>query len=334
MSYICIDFEFYKNEIALMQINFETDEKYNYIWLNNPKNFTQQQIDIFVKILLTNDKIYKILHGSESNDIPYLYNNILIDKQNIINFTRRLIDTRYLCEYAKYGISQDTKCSLYYALLFFSVINKQQFDYLENINKKMGPIQYIRWDLYKMNNNQIYYALYDVLYLKSLVNNTYKYVTLNHPEILKTYKYIPAITRFIFLERMHQSHIIESIKYIDKYNTYLIKHNDTFINIIDVYTKIYDDIFKNLNIDIEYIYSFGYIKKYFSYLIKYTIYDTLCYKHMVYTYNKEKIKCNMGVNLDLNMNNIIKQLELYRCKKIVVLIKYIKEYIYLMDNLL
>lgn len=308
LSYACIDFEFYKKDIALMQINFETPDEYNYIWLNDPKKFTQQQTNLFVNTILTNDKIYKILHGSESNDLPYLYNHILISNNNIINFTRRLIDTRYLCEYAKYN-SEHKKCSLYDALLFFSTIDKDQYDYLESINKKMGPIQYIRWDIYNLQNTQINYALYDVLYLKDLLNDMYKYVTLNHPNLINSYKYIPSITRFVFLERLGTSNIVSSIKQtIDNYHTCTVKYNGKIIGINEIYDMCLNDIQKNLNIDIEYINSIGYVKKYFVYIIKYIIYG---------------IKCGKKLNTD----NLLGQLETARCKKIIKLINIIKEFI-------
>ena len=306
MSYISVDFEFYKNNIALMQINFESDDNKNYIWLTNPSNFTKQQVDIFVDIILTNNKIYKILHGSESNDLPYLFNNILIDNQKIVNFTRRLIDTVYLCQYGIYK-SDNKKCSLYNALLFFSVIDQQKYEELENINKKMGPIQHIKWNINNLKDIQIYYALYDVLYLRSLVHNSYKYMTLNHPELLKTYKYIPAITRFVILERKHISNIINSIK--QTVDTYNLKSG-----MINKYKELCNNITQNSEINLEYIYSVGYMTKYLSYLVKYVIYYAVCKKD--------------GLNCDINIDHILKILEVYRGKKIIELIKYIEEYIY------
>ena len=94
-NYVAIDFEFNKSKIALMQITFG-----DFIWITNPLLYEENIINIFINLILLNDKIYKIMQGPESLDLPYMYTELFKNnKDNIIKFTKRLIDTRFLCEY-------------------------------------------------------------------------------------------------------------------------------------------------------------------------------------------------------------------------------------------
>ena len=97
---IGVDFEFNRQrnqrEIALCQINFEViGEKEHSIFLFYPPDISL----IILKKLFTNTKIKKILHGSESLDIPYLYNSILTTDSESLLFSHNLFNTRYIFEY-------------------------------------------------------------------------------------------------------------------------------------------------------------------------------------------------------------------------------------------
>ena len=62
----------------------------------------------------------KILHGSESLDIPYIFDKVLLNnKHDILLFLRTIIDTRFLCF--------DKKCSLYELLYSTKTINDKQY---------------------------------------------------------------------------------------------------------------------------------------------------------------------------------------------------------------
>ena len=85
--YLGIDFEFNKvsktdREVALMQMNLENNSNDGYIFVLYPPELSKENNQILIN-LLTNTKIIKILHGSESLDIPYLFNQLLITKENI-----------------------------------------------------------------------------------------------------------------------------------------------------------------------------------------------------------------------------------------------------------
>ena len=129
---IGIDFEFNninnKREIALFQINLETKEKETRIYLFYPPMLNSKQISS-VKSLLINNKITVILHGGESLDIPYLFDNIITTEKEQISFCQNLIDTKYLCEYYHLeNNKEDSRCKIYYILEKMKLINKKQFN--------------------------------------------------------------------------------------------------------------------------------------------------------------------------------------------------------------
>ena len=132
---IGVDFEFNrvknKREIALCQINFVKKKKMD-IFLFYPPNIKK---DIF-KSLLTSDCI-KILHGSESLDLPYLFDNI-INNNDWDKFCNNLIDTRYLCDYYNSSNNIDGRCRIYDLLLQMKVISKNKYDDLMKNDKLMG----------------------------------------------------------------------------------------------------------------------------------------------------------------------------------------------------
>lgn len=229
-KHVCIDFEFNNGKIALMQIMFDT----NIIWLVDP---TTIDMELFVNNILTNKHIYKVLHGADSLDIPYIYKHMLHnDKTKIIQFTNKLFDTRFLCEY--YKISQnDTnpRCSLYTAYMYFKVIDEKKLIELENINTV--PIYKIHWNINKLSDKQIKYAIYDVWYLKDLLDSIFKHILTNTPEQTNNYKIIIRLIRLTYLIR-------NNVINLNKYKEQLHKHNNNK-KLLDLYNNILDDfIFK------------------------------------------------------------------------------------------
>ena len=78
IKYIGLDYEFDKNKIALGQFGFYEKikkEKHIYngiIFVTNPNDYTQSENKIIIKSIYTS-KLWKILHGADSLDIPYIY---------------------------------------------------------------------------------------------------------------------------------------------------------------------------------------------------------------------------------------------------------------------
>jgi hypothetical protein len=193
--YIGIDFEFNKvsrtdRDVALMQINLEDNTNKGYIFILDPKiiNHKNKLIE-----LITKKSAIKILHGSESLDIPYLFNKLLITKNNIDLFCNNFYDTKYICDYD----NKNTKCGIYNILLSSKIITKNKFDELEKMSDDIGPLYNIYINIKnllnttKKNYNIFIYSLYDVLYLPELIK---KYIF--NGDI---YKYIiPEITAIVF----------------------------------------------------------------------------------------------------------------------------------------
>ena len=156
----CIDFEFNGKEIGLMQLYIT---KLNLIYLLNPEFFTlENKKRLIDKVFLSSNK--KILHGSESNDIPYIFNKLLQrDPNKILLFINNFYDTRFICSYLGFP-----KCNLYQALINCNIINKEKLLYLKDIEDKLGKIWKIRWNPKSLNSNEKLYALYDVIFLSRL----------------------------------------------------------------------------------------------------------------------------------------------------------------------
>ena len=101
---IGIDFEFNRSldntkiEIKLFQINLETNNDNAFIFMFYPPDLSNEQTEVLKKILL-NEKTKTIIHGGESLDIPYLFNEFFKTDNEKENFCKNLYDTKYLCEY-------------------------------------------------------------------------------------------------------------------------------------------------------------------------------------------------------------------------------------------
>ena len=251
MHYIGIDFEFNKvskthRDVALMQICLENNSDEAFILIINPKNLKNTQILID---LLTNKFIIKILHGSESLDIPYIFDQLLIDKDNIELFCNNFYDTKYLCDYYNLNINKinNKGCSIYDLLLSQNIISKNKYDELDKIEEKMGPIYLININIYKLSDALLKYSLYDVLFLPELIKKLinygyeYKYIIPQISVIINKYK------RNVELE------FIELEKIINSMNIYYFYYDNQRYNLNDIWS-IYNDIFINfLNISLEFV---------------------------------------------------------------------------------
>ena len=142
----CIDFEFNGKNIGLMQLYIT---KLNIIFLLNPEALTLENKTILIeKVFLSKNK--KILHGSESNDIPYIFNKLLNrDPNKIVLFINNFYDTRFICSLLSFP-----RCNLYQALINCELIKQEKISYLKNIEEKLGKIWKIHWDPKTLNLNE------------------------------------------------------------------------------------------------------------------------------------------------------------------------------------
>ena len=335
-NYVGIDFEFNRGKIALMQITFG-----DYIWITNPLLYDQNSLNIFINLILLNNKIYKIMQGPESLDLPYMYTELFKNnKDNIIKFTKRLIDTRFLCEYYRLSKNELGKCSIYDGMRFFATIDEKEYNNLLQINESMGPVQYIQWDINKMDAFNIKYAYYDVIYLPTYLNDIYKHILKYTRQFSRNYYYILQIIQFVLLERKNIIDIAKHSKEIvDTMNNYFVKIHDNQYKLIEVYDiilynfKIVDntDFKNNVNnanvidtnvIDINFILAVNYIKNTFSFILKHIVYYSISKLSIIYKTKQDILKN------PIKINNINIELKKYRFNKIIKLLKLFKHDVY------
>jgi hypothetical protein len=266
--YIGIDFEFEqvskeKKNIALMQINLENDSNDAYIYIFKPDTLAKEQLDIIIK-LLTNPRIYKILHGSESLDIPYIFNQLLVTHENINLFCSNFYDTKFLCEYYNICNKVDYLCGIYSLLENHKIIDNSHIIKLNKIEEEMGEIQYIDIDINNMDDNLLKYALYDVIFLPQLIK---KLISYGH-----IYQYIiPEILHIIFKsKRLIEIEFNKLTEEINMQNNYYIMTNNIRFSLSEVYTlSLYQYFTFDKLIEINYF------KHFFLIITKLIIYSNL-----------------------------------------------------------
>ncbi len=296
-----IDFEFNRinneRQIALCQINFENSfessfesNKKSDIFLFYPPNIKTS----LLKKLLTTKNIIKILHGSESLDIPYLFNNIIKDSQK--EFCNNLFDTRYMCEYYNSVNNLENKCKIYELLLNMKVITKKRYNELMNNDKKLGDIWKITIDVKNMSKELIEYCVNDVKYLPDLYRKFPKNDMYN--------KIIPSIANINFILRnkklTDENNLDQLFTNISKYNLSKYFEHYTYI---DVYITVF---YWLMTIDHFYhLYSINYFKKILEVMIKNILYHKL--NNNIIESNESKILFNIPYQIFIKntINKII-----------------------------
>ena len=306
--YLGMDFEFNRvrktdKDIALFQIILENDNNDAIIFVFYPPELNDSEIGVLIE-LITNVHMIKILHGGESLDIPYLFDQVLKDKKLINFFCKNLFDTKYLCEYAHIEKSFIGKCSIYYLLEDNKIItNKKRLD-LESIEDITGPMYLIHIDIHNIDFNIFRYSLYDVLFLPDLLKKF-----LNKPLIYT--KVIPEISHIIFQYKRNIQLInfsfIQIKEIVNKYNIYFIKDKDKNIILHDFFQyhwfSMFDKEWNNL-IQITYF------KNFFETLFRYLVYYNISKTHNIYIkkeYIADKIKL-FDLSFYPYINNIILRL--------------------------
>lgn len=290
--YLGIDFEFNKiskgdRDVALMQINIENDSNIGYIFVLYPPDIENKEL--LIK-LLTTKYIYKILHGSESLDIPYLFNQLLINVNNINNFCNNFYDTKYLCDYYNIENKITQKCSIYELLLNQKIINQDKIDELNKMNDIIGPLYLININIYKLSDNIFKYSLYDVIYLPELLK---KFINKN----IIYNKYIPETLILILkYKRNVENEIIKIQNYVNNLNLAYITNNDNKIFLLYIW-----EIYFYMYFDSELV-NINYFKKFFELITKFLVYYNLINLFTVYKNN------NLISNL-INYNKFIMWLQ-------------------------
>jgi hypothetical protein len=225
----------------------------------------------------------KILHGAESLDIPYLFNQLLITKDNIDNFCSNFYDTKFLCDYnnlIKYNDIQ--KCGIYHLLVNNNIISKKQYEKLEKIEEKTGPIYMIHIDIYKLSIGVLQYSLYDVLYLPELIK---KFLKL---DIAYT-KIIPQVSCIVNKYKRNienEFNVLSNI--INSFNICYVIENNMKILLKDIWEMYYysfsdrDNYFSKMK-------EIHYFKFFFEIISKFIIYCNIIRYFKVYRSNNNII---------------------------------------------
>jgi len=294
---IGLDFEFKKvsresREIALAQINLENELDNAYIFIFYPPQLNKKGFGRFIR-LLTNKSIVKVLHGGESLDIPYLFDSILKDEDNIKNFIYNLYDTKFLCEYHHIEKNKIGKCSIYNLVEEFKIIGKKNIKHLQNLENKIGEIYLVNFDINNLNSNLIEYALYDVIYLPSLIK---KIISIS-PIYKNTIKELTGI--IYYYKRVKNTEFLEFSEKVNSFNNYF-SGNDK-VRLIDIYYYyFYYDFPYKFNLIIK-LTEITYFKNFIEILLKYIIYKNI--KEQIHS--KEKLNINLDEFL-MNRQNVIK----------------------------
>lgn len=302
--YVGVDFEQTNHKIIFHQLNFEhSHSNAGIIWMVSPLGLDEYILDDLVHFMFCNRYIYKILHGSDAQDIPYIYKELLKgDKKKIIKFMRRYIDTRWLCEYYKLSRSEvsDSKCSIYNyepektSILYFDVISSEKQKELADLLESLPPPQDREWNFRAINKSQLSYAIYDVLFLKYLYYGILNKAMLDFNDnmekkiIVNFYK--KCLQQFVRLCTLHSQEIITIInkckEEVDPINNYMIK-TPVPMKLIDIFNKQKDNlVIETKKIDLDKIYKVSYLKKPLQIIIKKLIYTLLSKKYTIY---KDKV---------------------------------------------
>lgn len=251
-SYIALDFEFNTKIVALFQLCFEISNFKKLVFFIYPPNLSKDT-NYSVKHILKDKHYLKIIHGSDSLDFPYLFNNYFDDKSDIKSFMENTIDTKYMCEYYNIKHNVNEKCKIYHLLKNHGVIDSKMFDKIDNNDEKMGKIYDIKIDINNLSDELKRYSAYDVIFLRKLADKMMKQ---------KFYELVKQVTAFVILSKNGLFSFFEIIKFI------AFRMN---LNSID--NKKFDDLYKeNISHDILKV---NYFKKNIEVLLKYNYYFNL-----------------------------------------------------------
>jgi hypothetical protein len=324
---IGLDFEFNERKIALIQCAFFAENK-NYIFICDPNKISTDTINIMIETIFTSN-IYRIVHGSDSLDIPYIFEELFMkDSDKILKFTKTVIDTRYLCEYFKIvKETGDKKCSIYDAMLFFSTIDDKIHHRLTNINEIMGPVQDINWDIDRMDTYHLRYAAYDVYFLQFFLANMINRYYDDIKDRKDSIEYISPITRLVYLEKWDITKIsAESKKIVDPMNNYYIRTKKGNLTLITIYNKLIENAFlEKLGIKITDILSINYYKSTLTYIFKRIIFFTIRVRFKVF------INKNKWYGDRMTIDDIFGELKIIGSERISNIVSNFKQYVE--DNL-
>ena len=243
-----------QRQIAIFQISFYLSG-YNLTIFFNPKLVTEQTNQLVHK-LLTLKHIMKIGHGTDSLDIPAIYEYLGSDEK-ILAFTTNLYDTRFLCEFEN-SITGTKLCNIYHLLEKFDVVTQTQLNWLKTNESALGAFWNKQIDIGNLSDEFRDYSMYDALYLKKLLGKMKEYFKTNK----WNFKLVIQTTQLVFLIKRDVIKL-NNITYLNL--SYL--NNKT--KLYDLFYLQYNEFITQLDTNELGIFSIGYFK---NQLIKILIY--------------------------------------------------------------
>lgn len=279
---VAIDYEFNKKitkeqNIALMQICLENNTNNGFIIILYPPILSKILYKLLIKII-TSKKVIKLLHGAESLDMPYMFNQLLTKKKYITNFCKNFYDTKFICEYFSLQPNNNiTGCSIYNLLLDNKVITQEKFNELNIIDEKK-TISYI--NIHNLDETMTYYALYDVLFLPSLFKQYYL-----STKYIKIYKVLSNIINIVSVAKYDSESIYnEIVKFVNNMNIHYI---------FNKYNMLLNNVWKEYyilsNTPFDYLKDINYFKNFFKIITRFIIYKSIVDKKYVVYINSTTI---------------------------------------------
>lgn len=289
--------------ISLFQLGFYFETQLIIIFFD--PNTTPTIMPIIIP-LLTDMSTIKIGHGTDSLDLPQI--NLLLSKNEMIDFIRKLYDTRYLCEYVNM-LGSDNKCNVYHCLDIFNVINQEQIDFLHGVEEKLGKFWLKSSNIKTLSEIIITYAMYDVVYLKKLLHNLKQKIEKHNLD----YNLCLQFTRLLFLSRLE---LIKPIN-VSIFNTMLkdgVQMKQLFDNHMEAFTQATEKKYKMLI-------TCSAFKKFVHIILLVFFYKYMIEKYDVYKSSKQIITKNDIDILKKQYNIMVNNIELFPC-----IIKFIQEF--------
>jgi hypothetical protein len=352
-TYMGIDFEFNTKKVALMQILFEVHKKSTIVkkyYIIYPPNLNQKTNDYLKYHIMANKNILKILHGSESLDIPYLVDDFFnMEIEPSIDFFLSMVDTRYMCEYLNILNSRRNPCKIYDLLLDLNIIDVRGKKALELNEEKMGAIYDIIIDINSLTPELITYAIHDVVYLIDAYIHLQKIIIKTNP---KDYYLLIDCLRYCFMEKRNITNIGDDLIIINMMNNYFYFINkannktkqtldkilqstkiDTtnqsdkteyfyrvsMIKTYDIIIKDYIDSYPN----IKFIININYIKTNILNLLRTVVYVIILKNYKVKASNVQTVE----YKIDQNYKQIIDSLQILEINYLLELVKHFYDYV-------
>ena len=227
-----MDLEFNGMDIASFQLNFDwNDNELNkYIFVIKYELLNNFSKKMFIKYILINKKVYKIIHGAASNDIPKLIYHHLKTQKKMTNFIKSYFDTRALCELLiKKNPATNKLCGIYELLYKLKFIDIEKYNELNTNFYSQGHLKDNMINIKNLSNELEKYIVYDVIYLIDV----FKYFV---NELKYAYKIVSEFNRLIIFDSI--------IDNLDKLNKIQIKYN--FFNIYFKYKTVIDALNTNI----------------------------------------------------------------------------------------